>query len=211
MDIARPELTAEDIGVRLRAARELAGQSVAEVAKASGVARREINAAEHGRRVLDSESMRAVAGALGVSPSVLLSALPPAPEPPLSDAEFGARVDAFVGHDPDRWHDLPASPADLPAPIPFDLPASERRIDDATRAELEESWVAVRNEMHEVVEAATRLAMCTSNDDPTALMRTLEFEIDKVNRKRGFQRHVARHQAELLKARAATRDTDPAA
>ncbi len=97
------------------------------------------------------------------------------------------------------------APADLPTPIPFDLPASERRIDDAARNELEQSWIAVRNEMHEVIEAATLLAMCSSSDDPTELMRNLEFEIDKVNRKRGFQRHVARHHADLLEARAVTR------
>jgi len=210
MDIARSELTAEDIGVRLRAVRELAGFTVGQVSKASGVARRDINAAEHGRRLLDTASTRAVAGALGVSPGVLVSSSPHAVrEAPLDDAAFGRQVDAVVGHDPDHWHDLPATPADLPAPIPFDLPSSERRIDADTRAELEKSWVAVRGEMHEVLEAATRLAMCNSNDDPVTLMRNVEFEIDKLKRKRGFQQHVARHQAELLEARAASHATDP--
>jgi transcriptional regulator with XRE-family HTH domain len=215
MDIARHELTAEDIGVRLRAVRELSGLSVSEVSKASGVSRRELHAAEHGRRVLDSSAMRAVAGALGVSPSVLVSVSPQAlPD----DSDFvddditGARIDSVAGHDPGHWHDMPASPDDLPAPIPFDLPASERRINGDTRADLEGSWVAVRNEMYEVIETATRLAMCGSSDDPIALMRNVEFEIDKLKRKRGFQRHVARHQAEVLKARAADhRPTDPAA
>jgi transcriptional regulator with XRE-family HTH domain len=184
MEIARPELTAEDIGVRLRAVRELSGLSVVQVAKASGVARREISAAEHGRRVLDAAALRAVAGALGVSPGVLVSAAPSAADDPLGDD---------------------------PAPIPFDLPASERRINDATREDLEQSWIAVRSELAEVIEAATRLAMCGSDDDPTVLMRNVELEIDKVTRKRGFQRHVARHQAEVLEARAATPGTDPAA
>jgi hypothetical protein len=53
--------------------------------------------------------------------------------------------------------------------------------------------------------------MCGSADDPSELMRKLEVEIDKVNRKRSFQLHVARHQSEVLKARAAPRGTDPAA
>src|SRR3954453_3530786 len=65
MDIARSELTAEDIGVRIRAVRELTGLTVGQVSKASGVPRRDINSAEHGRRVLDSASMRALSGALG--------------------------------------------------------------------------------------------------------------------------------------------------
>ncbi len=209
MDIARSELTAEDIGVRIRAVRELTGLTVGQVSKASGVSRRDINSAEHGRRVLDSAAMRALAGALGVAPGVLVSSSPQAQrEEPLSDAEFGAQVDSVVGHDPERWHDLPATPADLPAPIPFDLPSSERRIDADTRDQLEQSWVAVRSEMHEVIEAATRLAMCGSSDDPTVLMRTVEFEIDKVQRKRSFQKHVARHQAEVLQARAASQGTD---
>jgi transcriptional regulator with XRE-family HTH domain len=182
METARPELTAEDIGVRLRAVRELSGFSVGQVAKASRVSRREINAAEQGRRVLDAASLRAVAGALGVSPGVLVSVAPSAvDDPPVDD------------------------------PIPFDLPASERRIDDATSADLDQSWIAVRSEMHEVIAAATRLAMYGSTDDPTVLMHDVEIEIDKVKRKRGFQRHVARHQAEVLEARAATPGTDPAA
>ena len=187
METARPELTAEDIGVRLRAVRELSGFSVGQVAKASRVSRREINAAEQGRRVLDAASLRAVAGALGVSPGVLVSVAPSAvDDPPVDDP-----------------------PVD--DPIPFDLPASERRIDDATSADLDQSWIAVRSEMHEVIAAATRLAMYGSTDDPTVLMHDVELEIDKVKRKRGFQRHVARHQAEVLKARSATPGTDPAA
>jgi transcriptional regulator with XRE-family HTH domain len=146
METARPELTAEDIGVRLRAVRELGGFSVGQVAKASGVARREISAAEHGRRVLDAASLRAVAAALGVSPGVLVSVAPTAVDDP---------------------------------PV---LPASERRIDGATGSDLEQSWFAVRSELAEVIEAATRLAMCGSADDPTVLMRNVELEIDKVKR-----------------------------
>jgi transcriptional regulator with XRE-family HTH domain len=191
MDIARSELTAEDIGVRIRAVRELAGFTVGQVSKASGVPRRDINSAEHGRRVLDTAAMRAVAGALGVSPGVLVSSSPHAArEEPLDDAAFGTPVDATTG------------------PIPYDLPSSERRIDADTRAELEQSWVAVRGEMHEALEAATRLAMCNSSDDPVTLMRNVEFEIDKLKRKRSFQQHVARHQAELLQARAPSHGTE---
>jgi transcriptional regulator with XRE-family HTH domain len=187
-------LTAEDIGVRLRAVRELTGLTVGQVSKASGVARRDINAAEHGRRVLDSADMRAVAGALGVAPGVLVSSSPHGGrEESLDDAAFRT----------------PAEP--LGAPIAFDLPSSERRIDADTREKLEQSWVAVRGEMHGVIEAATRLAMCGSGDDPTALMRAVEFEIDKAGRSRDFLKQVARHQAELLEARAANQRTDPTA
>jgi transcriptional regulator with XRE-family HTH domain len=209
MDTARTGLTAEDIGVRLRAVRELTGLTVGQVSKASGVPRRDINAAEHGRRVLDADATRAVAGVLGVAPGVLVApASHSVQDEPLDDASWGQQVDEVVGHDPDRWHELPATPADLPAPIPFDLPSSERRIDHDTRAKLDQSWVAVRNEMHEVIDAATRLAMCTSNDDPSALMRDLQFEIDKLHRKRSFQKHVARHQAEVLAARGATQSPE---
>jgi len=191
MDIARTDLTAEDIGVRLRAVRELTGLTVGQVSKASGVARRDINAAEHGRRVLDSADLRAVAGALGVAPNVLVSTSPqPTRDDPFDAGAFRA----------------PAEP--LRAPIAFDLPSSERRIDSDTRQELEQSWVAVRGEMHGVIEAATRLAMCSSGDDPTALMRAVTVEIDKIGRSRDFQTQVARHQAELLQARAASRGND---
>jgi len=190
MDIARSELTAEDIGVRLRAVRELTGLTVGQVSKASGVARRDINAAEHGRRVLDSADLRAVAGALGVAPNVLVSIPQAAREEHLDDTAFRA----------------PAEP--LRAPIAFDLPSSERRIDANTREKLEQSWVAVRGEMHGVIEAATRLAMCSSGDDPTALMRAVSAEIDKVGRSRDFQKQVARHQGELLQARAASPGND---
>jgi len=192
MDIARSELTAEDVGVRLRAVRELTGLTVGQVSKASGVARRDINAAEIGRRVLDSAAMRAVAGALGVSPTVLVSSSPHAVrDEPRDDTAFRA----------------PAEP--VGAPIAYDLPSSERRVEADARDKLEQSWVAVRGEMHGVVEAATRLAMCGSGDDPTALMRAVEFEIDKIGRNRGFQTQVARYQAELLEARAASQRTDP--
>ena len=192
MDIARSELTAEDVGVRLRAVRELAGLTVGQVSKASGVPRRDINAAEFGRRVLDSASMRAVAGALGVAPTVLVSSSPNAVrDEPRDDSASRA----------------PAEP--LGTPIAFDLPSSERRIDADAREKLERSWVAVRGEMHGVIEAATRLAMCGSGDDPSALMRAVEFEIDKIGRSRGFQTQVARYQAELLESRAASGPTDP--
>jgi len=192
MDIARSELTAEDIGVRIRAVRELAGLTVGQVSKASGVPRRDINSAEHGRRVLDSAALRAVAGALGVSPGVLFSSSPHAArEQSRDDSAFRTPVDAATG------------------PVPFDLPSSERRIETDSRSDVEQSWVAVRGEMHEVLEAATRLAMCNSDDDPVTLMRNVEFEIDKLKRKRGFQQHVARHQAELLEARAASHGTEP--
>jgi transcriptional regulator with XRE-family HTH domain len=212
MDTARSELTAEDIGVRLRAVRELTGLTVGQVSKASGVPRRDINAAEHGRRVLDADATRAVAGALGVAPGVLVaSGSKSVREEPVDDETWGRQVDEVVGHDPDHWHDLPATPADLPAPVPFDLPASERRVDHDTRAKLDQSWVSVHNEMHELIEAATRLAMCTCNDDPTALMRNVEFEIDKLQRKRSFQMHIARHQAEVLAARAASQGNEPSA
>lgn len=192
MDIARSELTAEDVGVRLRAVRELAGLTVGEVSKASGVPRRDINAAEFGRRVLDSTAMRAVAGALGVAPAVLVSSRP------------GAVRDDSRDDTASRAPEVPVR-----APIAFDLPSSERRIEADTRQKLEQSWVAVRGELHGVIEAATRLAMCGSGDDPTALMRAVEFEIDKIGRSRDFQTQVARYQAELLEERAANQRTDP--
>jgi transcriptional regulator with XRE-family HTH domain len=209
VNLSRSDVTPEDTGARLRAVRELSGFSPAEVARSAGLSRREISAVERGRRVLSPEELRSVAGALGVDPSMLVSANlvgSVSDDTPLAD-----RIDAVIGHDPDGWHAMPASPADLPAALPFDLPESERRTDSETRAQLEESWIAVRREMDDVVDACTRLAMCGSGDDVLDLMRKVELEIDRLTRKRSFQRHVARHSTEVLRARGNARtDTAPA-
>ncbi|MFN8028529.1 MAG: helix-turn-helix transcriptional regulator [Acidimicrobiia bacterium] len=211
MEIARTELTAEDIGVRLRAVRELTGLTVGQVSKASGVSRREINAAEHGRRVLGASAMRAVAGALGVAPGVLVSSLPH------SKAEAGRRRGLGPhrrrrGGARSRALARPAGDTRRPARADPVRPAVLRAPHRRRHARQGRAVVGRRRgEMHDVLEAATRLAMCGSGDDPMTLMRNVTFEVDKLQRKRSFQMHVARHQAEVLEARSATQGTDPAA
>ena len=105
----------EDTGARLRAVRELAGLTTRDVARAAGLSRREIGLVERGKRILDPDELRALAGALGVEPEVLVSQGLGELGPATTEAD---RIDAVAGHDPDHWHALPVSPADLPPALP---------------------------------------------------------------------------------------------
>jgi transcriptional regulator with XRE-family HTH domain len=69
---AQPELKAEDLGARVRAVRELQGAAQADVARAAGMSRRELQAAERGGKRLTTAELQALARALGVELDVLI-------------------------------------------------------------------------------------------------------------------------------------------
>jgi transcriptional regulator with XRE-family HTH domain len=194
------ELRAEDLGARLRAVRELSGAHQRDVAKAAGLSRRELQAAERGAKRLSDAELRALAGALGVDPDVLVGV---GFEGELVRAgSVGERIDRFIGHDPDGWDDLPASAADLPPALPMDLPNPERRKDFTTRNRIERSWREVRNEMSEVLTSCARLVSAGSGDDVRRLIERLENDLDRMKAKRTFQRNLADHERALDRARA---------
>ena len=110
MEALGEQLRPEDTGARLRAVRELAGLSSRDIARAAGIGKRELAAAERGKQRLTQDQLRALAGALGIEPDVLVSAGVGHLDQQASEAD---RIDAFVGHDPDGRDELPASPSQL--------------------------------------------------------------------------------------------------
>jgi transcriptional regulator with XRE-family HTH domain len=194
------ELKAEDLGARVRAVRELAGAHQREVAKAAGMSRRELQAAERGAKRLSTAELRAVAGALGVDPDVLVGV---GYDGDLVRAgSIEDRIDAVVGHDPDHWDDLPTSVDDLPPALPVNLPNPERRKDFVTRERIERSWRDVRNEMGDALTSCARLVSAGSGDDVRRLIERLERDLTALKAKRTFQRNLADHERALERARA---------
>jgi transcriptional regulator with XRE-family HTH domain len=197
---AKQPLKAEDLGARVRAVRELAGAHPRDVAKAAGMSRRELQAAERGAKRLSTAELRAVAGALGVDPDVLVGV---GYDGDLVRAgSLEDRIDAVVGHDPDHWDDLPASVDDLPPALPVDLPNPERRKDFVTRERIERSWRDVRNEMGDALTSCARLVSAGSGDDVRRLIERLERDLTALKAKRTFQRNLADHERALERARA---------
>ena len=193
------ELRAEDLGARLRAVRELSGAHQRDVAKAAGLSRRELQAAERGVKRLSADELRALAGALGVDPDVLVGV---GFEGELVRAgSVEDRIDNFVGHDPDHWDDLPESADDLPASLPMDLPNPERRKDFTTRNRIERSWREVRNEMGDTLTSCARLISAGSGDDVRRLIERLETDLKQLKARRAFQRNLADHERALQRAR----------
>jgi transcriptional regulator with XRE-family HTH domain len=192
------ELKSEDLGARVRAVRELSGATQKDVAKAAGMSRRELQAAERGAKRLSTNELRAVAGALGVDPEVLIGV---GFEGELVRAPVEQRIDDVVGHDPDRWHDFPGSVADLPAALPVDLPDPERRKDFATRNRIEQSWREVRGEMGDALTSCARLISAGSGDDVRRLIERLERDLLELKSKRAFQRNLADHERALERVR----------
>ncbi len=188
----------EDVGARLRAVRELSGLSSRDVARAAGLTKREIALVERGRRRLSTDELRALAGALNVDAEVLTAEGLGAADRETTDAE---RIDAVIGHDPDRWDAMPASPAELPKALPVDLPDPERRQDFSTRKRVEDSWTDLRAEMEGVIHQCVRVSTIGSGDDALALLDSLESEIHQLKIKRTFQRAVARHERTIAEAR----------
>jgi transcriptional regulator with XRE-family HTH domain len=186
-EILRPE----DTGARLRAVRELAGLSSRDIARAAGISKRDLAAAERGKQRLTPEQLRALAGALGIEPEVLVSAGVGKLDHQASEAD---RIDAFVGHDPDAWDALPASPSQLPAALPVNMPNPERRRDLNTRKRVEDSWADVRGQMEGVIRQAMRISTIGSGDDIRELLDSLDLEIRRLKTNNNFLRGIARHE-----------------
>ena len=192
------ELKSEDLGARVRAVRELAGANQKEVAKAAGMSRRELQAAERGAKRLSTSELHAIAGSLGVDPEVLVGV---GFEGELVRAPVEQRIDEVVGHDPDRWHDFPSSVEELPPALPMNLPDAERRKDFATRNRIEQSWREVRGEMGDALTSCARLISAGSGDDVRRLVERLERDLQQLKAKRTFQRNLADHERALQRVR----------
>ena len=189
----RQELRAEDLGARLRAVRELAGAHQRDVAKAAGLSRRELQAAERGVKRLSGDELRALAGALGVDPDVLVGV---GFEGDLVRAgSVEDRIDQFVGHDPEHWDDLPATADDL------DRRNTERRKDFPTRDRIDESWRALRDQMGDTLTSCARLLSAGSGDDVRRALECLDRDLQHLKSKRTFQRNLADHERALEHAR----------
>ena len=192
------ELKAEDLGARLRAVRELSGADQRDVAKAAGLSRRELQAAERGAKRLSADELHALAGALGVDADVLVGV---GFEGEVTRAgTFEDRIDRVVGHDPDHWNDL-ESVDDLPAALPVDLPNPERRKDFNTRNRIEQSWRDVRGEMGDTLTSCARLISAGSGDDVRRLIERLERDLQELKARRAFQRKLADHERDLHRVR----------
>jgi transcriptional regulator with XRE-family HTH domain len=197
-DTFRAELKAEDLGARVRAVRELSGAQQRDVARAAGMSRRELAAAERGAKRLSQTELRAIAGALGVDPEVLVGV---GFEGDLARASIDERIDSVVGHDPDRWDDFPASVDDLPPALPVNLPNPERRSDQVTRERIERSWRDVRSEMGDALTSCARLVSAGSGDDIRHLIERLERDLTALKSKRAFHRNLVDHERALTRAR----------
>lgn len=192
------ELKTEDLGARVRAVRELAGLDQKDVAKAAGMSRRELQAAERGAKRLSGDELRALAGALGVDAEVFVGV---GFDGELTRAPIEERIDKVIGHDPDRWDDLPGSAADLPPAAPMNLPNPERRKDFATRNRIEASWRDVRAEMGEALTSCARLISAGSGDDVRRLIERLERDLAELKARRSFLRKLADHERDLQRVR----------
>jgi transcriptional regulator with XRE-family HTH domain len=202
------ELRAEDLGARLRAVRELSGAAPRDVAKAAGLSRRELQSAERGAKPLSGDQLRALAGALGVDPDVLVGV---GFEGELVRAgSEEERIDQVFGHDPDGWDDLSLSVDDLPPALPVNLPNPERRKNLAARARIDQSWHDVRSQMSETLTSCARLVSAGSGDDIRRLLERLDQDIQQLKVKRTFLRNLADHERMLAKARGTTYDTPTA-
>jgi hypothetical protein len=99
-----------------------------------------------------------------------------------------------VGHDPDEWDALPASPSQLPAALPVNMPNPERRRDLNTRKRVEDSWADVRGQMEGVIRQAMRISTIGSGDDIRELLDSLDLEIRRLKTNNNFLRGIARHE-----------------
>lgn len=193
------EPKAEDLGARVRAVRELAGLEQRDVAKAAGMGRRELQAIERGAKRVDDTELGALAGALGVDPDVLVGV---GFEGDLVRAgSVGEQIDQVVGHDSDRWHDLPTTVEGLPPALPANLPHPERRKDFATRNHIEQSWREVRVEMGDTLTSCARLISAGPGDDVRRLIERLERDLHQLRSQHAFQRNLAEHERTLERVR----------
>ena len=183
-------MRAEDLGARIRAVRELAGADPRDVAKQAGMSRRELQAAERGAKRLSTDELRAIAGALGIDPEVLVGA-----------SFEGAPARTAVA-EPGRRHDLRPADADWPPALPVNAPNPERRKDLVTRERIERSWRDVRNEMSDALTSCARLVSAGSGDDIRRLLERLERDLTQLKSKHAFLRSLADHERAVERARA---------
>jgi len=199
VDASRDELRPEDTGARLRAVRELAGLDQRIAAREAGLSRRELDAAERGRRRLTNAELEKLAAALRVAPDVLAVRE--------NDRAFGRPVGLGAEQPPGPAHETVTAPEDdLFAALDAlgttaNLPHGERRRDFRTRERIEASFQTVRNEMEEVLIACSALISANSGDDVQDLLLRLGAEIDRLRHKRSFLRNASRHQRELARVR----------
>jgi len=188
------ELKSEDLGARIRAVRELAGVDQRDVAKAAGLSRRDLQAAERGAKRLTPDELKAVAGVLGVDAEVFVGV-----------GFDGELARAAVEHRPangtDTGWDEPRASIDDAASQPAHLPNPERRKDFATRNRIEASWRDVRAEMGDALTSCARLISAGSGDDVRRLVERLERDLAELKSRRAFQRKLADHERDLQRVR----------
>jgi transcriptional regulator with XRE-family HTH domain len=190
-----PELKTEDLGARIRAVRELTGAGQRDVAKAAGMSRRDLQAAERGVKRLSSDEFDALAGALGVNPDVLTGV---GFDPELTRAGSAQeRVHPVADHDSAR-SGQPETGVDLP---PTALPDPERRKDFSTRQYIERSWHEVRAEMVDTLASCARLVAAGSGDDIRRLIDQLERDLQELEASQTFQHKLAGHERDLRRVR----------
>jgi transcriptional regulator with XRE-family HTH domain len=195
---AQAGLKAEDLGARLKAVRELAGASQRDVAKAAGLSRRELQAAERGAKRLSPDELHALAGALGVDADVLVGVGFEGEIVRAGSVED--RIDRVLGHEPKGWGTLDRVD-DLPPALPVDLPNPERRKDHTTRTRIEQGWRDVRGEMGDTLTSCARLISAGSGDDVRRLVDRLERDLQELKARRSFLRKLADHERDLDRVR----------
>ena len=87
------------VGERVRALREEAHLSQAEVARRSGLAKSFVSQVERGGQAASIASLDRIARALGLSLGVLFEDEPPPPRPSREEALLSAIVNELRGHD----------------------------------------------------------------------------------------------------------------
>lgn len=203
---ASQDLHDEDLGARIRAVRELAGAGQRELAKAVGMSRRELQAAERGARHLSTEELRALAGALGVEPDVFTGdGVVRGPERAGSTPDGATDPDGSApGGTQAPW---PPAPNQATAAGAHDEPPrrTERRKDLVTRSRVDESWNSVRAEMHDVLGDCARVISAGSGSDVRELLQQLERDLMALKAQRSFQRGLADHERSLQHVRTGRR------
>jgi transcriptional regulator with XRE-family HTH domain len=198
------DIRPEDIGTRLRTVRELTGARTGDVAKSAGLSRRELQAAERGAKRLSADQLHALAGALSVDPDVLVGV---GFEGDLVRAGTADdRTGQVVGRDPERWEDPPNPVDDLLQPLPVNLLNADRRSDHATRHRIEQSWLDVRDGMHETLATCARLVGAGAGDDVRRLIERLEYDLQVLKTSHAFQRTLADHEQAVNRVRGAGTD-----
>jgi transcriptional regulator with XRE-family HTH domain len=162
------DVRSEDIGTRLRAVRELTGASTRDVAKAAGLSRRELQAAERGAKRLSPDQLHALAGALSVEPDVLV----------------GASIEGELeraGTAPDRTDQLDP----------------DRRLERTGNQWIEQSWREVRNEMRHAYTSCVRLVQAGPGDDVRELLERLDRDLHDLRSRPRFRHKLADHERAL--------------